>query len=320
MVHKFVRCCLTAALLGSTGVMALDVGEIQVQSALNQLFDARIPLPSLTPEQLAGVSVKLAPPAMFKEFGLDQTPTLKHLVFSLQYDADGQVYVKVVSTQPVREPSLGLLLEFGWPRGRTFREYTVLLDPVRRLAARPHDRTRTILDPPVGDKPAAAPAAEDSGAIAETADWTGEWWFPPGTPSAATGGYQPGGTYGPVAPGEGLWGIALKVRPDPNITREQMMQALFQANPQAFTSSGVDGLRSGVMLRIPTFQEIADFTGGAIGLAHNIVEPGGGHAGGLELGKGCASTNRAELFDVAHENDARLTVSSEAEQRSHIAG
>jgi Tfp pilus assembly protein FimV len=34
---------------------ALDIGEIQVQSALNQLFDARIPLPTLTPEELAKV-------------------------------------------------------------------------------------------------------------------------------------------------------------------------------------------------------------------------------------------------------------------------
>ncbi|HAS51252.1 MAG TPA: hypothetical protein DCS21_05740, partial [Gammaproteobacteria bacterium] len=61
--------------------------------------------------------------------GLDQTPTLANLIFSIQYDAEGRVYVKVVSTQPIREPSLGLLLEFGWPRGKTFREFTVLLDP-----------------------------------------------------------------------------------------------------------------------------------------------------------------------------------------------
>lgn len=256
MIRKLFCCWLTAVLLGPTSTLALEVGEIQVQSALNQLFDARIPLPSLTPEQLARISVKLAPSAMFKEFGLDEAPALKHLVFSLQYDADGEVYVKIVSTQPIREPSLGLLLEFGWPRGRTFREYTVLLDPVRRLAQQPRDRTRTILDSPVGEG-----AAADSIATPETSDWTGEWWFPPGTPSAATGGYQPGETYGPVAPGEGLWGIALKIRPDPNISREHMMQALFQANPQAFTSAGINGLKSGVLLRIPTFQEIADLTG-----------------------------------------------------------
>jgi FimV-like protein len=256
MIRKFFRYWLIAALLGPNSALALNVGEIQVQSALNQLFDARIPLPSLTPEQLNRISVKLAPPAMFEEFGLDHASILKHLVFSLQYDADGEVYVKVISTQPIREPSLALLLEFGWPRGRTFREYTVLLDPVRRLAARPQDRTLTVLD-----SPDETGTTLDAVATAETTDWTGEWWFPPETPSTSTPAYQPGDTYGPVAPGEGLWGIALKVRPDPNITREHMMQALFEANPQAFTSAGVNGLRSGVLLRIPTFQEIADLTG-----------------------------------------------------------
>ncbi|TVR56591.1 MAG: hypothetical protein EA420_20130, partial [Candidatus Competibacteraceae bacterium] len=256
MIRKFFRYWLIAALLGPNSALALNVGEIQVQSALNQLFDARIPLPSLTPEQLNRISVKLAPPAMFEEFGLDHASILKHLVFSLQYDADGEVYVKVISTQPIREPSLALLLEFGWPRGRTFREYTVLLDPVRRLAARPQDRTLTVLD-----SPDEAGTTLDAVATAEATDWTGEWWFPPETPSTSTPAYQPGDTYGPVAPGEGLWGVALKVRPDPNITREHMMQALFEANPQAFTSAGVDGLRSGVLLRIPTFQEIADLTG-----------------------------------------------------------
>jgi len=250
MTRLSLRCWLTSLLLGPTCALALEVGEIQVQSALNQLFDATIPLPTLTPEELSRISVKIASPPMFEEFGLDRTPTLANLVFSIQYDAEGRVYVKVVSTQPIREPSLALLLEFGWPRGKTFREFTVLLDPVRRLAQRPGSRTKTVLNAP--ETPAAAPAPT---AAAEPPR--------PATAPSTAPAYKPGDVYGPVAPGEGLWGIALKLRPE-GITREQMMQALFQANPQAFSSAGIAGLKTGAKLRIPTYREIADSTGSPI--------------------------------------------------------
>ncbi len=290
------RCCFRFWLLlwlcGPTGALALEIGEIQVQSALNQLFDARIPLPALTPEELAKVSVKLAPPPVFKEFGLDRSPTLDNLVFAIEYNAEGQVYVRVVSTRPIREPSLGLLIEFGWPRGKTFREFTVFLDPVRRLAKQPGDRSKTVLNTPSA-APASVPAPEPvpapEVAVAAAPPETGtdapaeddrispiepvitvatevletSESAPVPTPEPLRI-YRPGDTYGPVASGEGLWAIALKVRPDPAISREQMMQALFKGNPQAFGKTGIPGLKAGAVLRIPTWREIADFTGSPV--------------------------------------------------------
>ena len=305
------RVWLTPLLLGPACALALDIGEIQVHSALNQLFDARIPLPALTPEELGKVSVKLAPPPMFKEFDLERAPILTNLVFSIEYNAEGQVYVKVISTKPIREPSLGLLVEFGWPRGKTFREFTVFLDPVQRLAQRPGERSKTVLNPPAAVSasppqpvpPAAvsasppqpvpptvaaasppqpvpptvaaapepnepdAPVADSANpeAVAMTGteglEASGKPPLPVEASPAPVRVYRPGDTYGPVAVGEGLWAIALKLRPDPGITRDQMMQALFQANPHAFGKAGIGGLKSGCLLRIPSFQEIADLTG-----------------------------------------------------------
>lgn len=285
------RCCFRFWLLlwlcGPTGALALEIGEIQVQSALNQLFDARIPLPALTPEELAKVSVKLAPLPVFKEFGLERSPTLDNLVFAIEYNAEGQVYVRVVSTRPIREPSLGLLIEFGWPRGKTFREFTVFLDPVRRLAKQPGDRSKTVLNTPsAAPAPEPAPAPDVAVAAAPQESGNNADGISPvepviivasevvekfeSVPEAAASApeplriYRPGDTYGPVAPGEGLWAIALKVRPDPAISREQMMQALFKGNPQAFGKTGIPGLKAGAVLRIPIWREIADFTGSPV--------------------------------------------------------
>ena len=282
MIRKSFHYWLTALLLGPTCALALEIGEIQVNSALNQLFDARILLPALTPEELGKISVKLAGPPMFKEFGLDRTPALANLVFAIEYNAEGQVYVRVVSTQPIREPSLALLLEFGWPRGKTFREFTVFLDPVQRLVKRPGGRTKTVMETPAsvvyGPESATAPpppAPESNpspptalAAVPETATPPVEWAMPAGAsaplpPPEPVKAYQPGDSYR-VSSGDGLWEIALKTRPDPGITRDQMMQALFRANPQAFSKVGINGLKIGATLRIPTLREIADWTGSPV--------------------------------------------------------
>ncbi len=372
MLRKSFRFWLMPLLLGPVCALALEIGEIQVSSALNQIFDARIPLPKLTPEELNKVSVKLAPQPLFKEFGLERTRTLTKLVFSIEYNPAGDVYVRIVSTEPIREPSLGLLLEFGWPRGKTFREFTIFLDPVQRLAKSSSDRTKTVLNEatvtppppapapptPVATPPAleiavSQPPPQPASATAVTAPPVVATPIPESTvadatvpaspatvptpavvpastiktaepapvttpvasavasspktaepapvtipvasavasspknaepapvippiastiassplpievrPPSQTPAYKPGDAYGPVAVGEGLWKIALKLRPDPGITPEQMMQALFRANPQAFTRSGIDGLKIGSTLRIPSLREIASFSGSA---------------------------------------------------------
>ncbi len=307
MTRLSFRCWLIPLLLGPACALALEVGEIQVQSALNQLFDATIPLPTLTPEELSRVSVKIASPPMFEEFGLDRTPALNHLVFSIQYDAEGRVYVKVVSTQPIREPSLALLLEFGWPRGKTFREFTVLLDPVRRLAQRPGSRTKTVLNTPdaPGATPASIPAPAVAAAVPENREPAASP-LPVATPST-TPAYKPGDVYGPVTPGEGLWGIALKLRPE-GITREQMMQALFQANPQAFSSAGIAGLKTGSKLRIPTYREIADSTGSPIAQRLAALEE---HPATPAIADGAPPPGAPEVFPLAPSTIPEPTVVTE---------
>ena len=287
MIRTSFRYWLMTLLLGPACALALEIGEIQVSSALNQLFDARIPLPTLTPEELGKITVKLAGPPMFKEFGLERTSALANLVFAIEYNAEGQVYVRVVSTQPIREPSLALLLEFGWPRGKTFREFTVFLDPVLRLVKRPGGRIKAVMEPPAnavyGPESAAVPVSEPPpvavAAAPEAVTPPVEWSvpsapaiapvLPPAPPPVKT--YAPGDRY-TVVPDESLWGIALKVRPDPGIAREQMMQALFRANPQAFSKVGITGLKVDVTLRIPTLREIADWTGSPV--AKRLAEAG----------------------------------------------
>jgi FimV-like protein len=64
-------------------------------------------------------------------------------------------------------------------------------------------------------------------------------------------------TYGPVRPGENLWGIAGKVYPSHPLTRDQAMLALLKANPQAFDVScnANSALKTGSLLQVPPVKE-----------------------------------------------------------------
>lgn len=64
------------------------------------------------------------------------------------------------------------------------------------------------------------------------------------------------GSYGPVSDGEVLSVIASRVAPD-GVTLNQMMMAIFRANPEAF-SSNINRLYAGAVLRIPNLDELRD--------------------------------------------------------------
>ncbi len=65
-----------------------------------------------------------------------------------------------------------------------------------------------------------------------------------------------GSSYGPVAAGETLWEIANATLPDEGVSTDQLMLALLNANPQAFSNDNINRLKRGAILRIPSPQEI----------------------------------------------------------------
>jgi membrane fusion protein, multidrug efflux system len=73
--------------------------------------------------------------------------------------------------------------------------------------------------------------------------------------SAATDKGVGPGSYGPTKRGETLTGIAMQVKPA-NASLEQTIVGIFHANPDAFTTDP-HRLRAGVILRIPTSNELA---------------------------------------------------------------
>ena len=108
---------------------SLGLGEIEVDSALNQPLDAQINLISARADELEEMRVELAPANVFDRVGVPRPYFLTQLKFKPISLPGGGTVIQVTSKDPVREPFLTFLVEVTWPKGRLLREYTVLLDP-----------------------------------------------------------------------------------------------------------------------------------------------------------------------------------------------
>jgi pilus assembly protein FimV len=201
---------------------ALGLGDIRVDSALNEPLDARIELHSLNPQEVQDVRVLLADKEAFKKAGLERPYLLNNLRFKVGIDARGEGFIRVSTRANVKEPYLNFLLEVTWRGGALQREYVVLLDP-------PTYRVEQVPVQPGADAAPAKGATSVSRQLPEI--------------------YR-------VRPAETLWVIAEKVRPEQIHTVEQVMMALQRQNPEAFLDNNVNRLKSGAILEVPDSAEV----------------------------------------------------------------
>jgi pilus assembly protein FimV len=62
--------------------------------------------------------------------------------------------------------------------------------------------------------------------------------------------------YGPITDKDTLWNIALKVRPDPRLSVYQVMQALYESNPDSFKYQNLNHMINGQYLKLPSIDII----------------------------------------------------------------
>jgi pilus assembly protein FimV len=242
------RVLLLSALLGPGTLYALGLGEIKLNSALNQPFDAEIELVSATQDDLGALRASLASNDTFVRYGLDRPAYLFDFNFQVAKGAGGKDVLRVTSPRPVTEPFVTLLVEANWPRGRLLREYTVLLDPPVYTPA-----------PATPQPVAAAPRVASGGATtarpaAPVAPAANEPARAPRESSAPARSIEPGSEYR-VRPRDTLWQIASAANPGSRSDVNRAMVSIYQSNPHAFDGN-INVLRSGSSLRIPDAEQI----------------------------------------------------------------
>jgi pilus assembly protein FimV len=239
-----------------TAGFAIGLGDIHVESALNEPLTARIDIVSATPEDLMDLRAAIANREIFQRYGADRPSFLASARFKVTEDSQGHPFLQVTSDEPFTEPVVSLLVDLRWHKGELIREYPLLLDPAD-FAMRVQKAEAAVAAS--GPQPAESAvratrrlAASPARALVERSE----------SPSAATTpepahSEQTNAVVYRVTARDTLRGIARRVAKSRG---ERMLQrtmiALFRANPSAFDGN-INRLHSGALLTLPSSETLA---------------------------------------------------------------
>ncbi len=224
--------CFTLTAIAASDSWALGLGDLTLNSHLNEPISAQIELLDAGAIDESDVRISVAPDAEFDRFGIARSVYLTQIRFDIETTERGK-FVALSAAEPLREPYLELVVEARWPSGRLLKDYTVLIElppePLSQSDVRevpPSDLS------PANDAPAYSTVPAESKSVSETSK-------------------QPkrGSAY-LVKTTDTLWSIATAAAPD-GATIEQTMLAIVAENPIAFHAQSVNGLKSGYVLQLP---------------------------------------------------------------------
>ncbi|WP_458526774.1 FimV/HubP family polar landmark protein [Onishia taeanensis] len=231
---------LTSLSAPSAPAWSLGVGEARVASALGAPLEAVIPLTDTQGVSPQALAVSLADAEGYRRAGLQRSLLLDSLTLTVVPRPEGLV-VLVRSQRAMRDPYLDLLVELDGPDGRQRRQVTLLFDPPGYGS-----QVAMVATPRTGSLP--RPGAEREVATPSPA--------PSAQASSASARAAAGREAGYVDVGDTLWRVAERLRPPSGITMPQMMMALLDANPDAFSGGNINRLRAGYVLDAPPAAQI----------------------------------------------------------------
>ena len=356
--RKLLCVAIAGALFLPLKGFTLGLGEIEVNSALNQKLNADIELLSATEEDSETIIVKLASRKEFSRAGLDRPYLLNDLRFKSKL-VDGVPHIIVSTGKPVREPFLNFLIEVDWPNGHLLREYTVLLDPPvfmtqsastasapaaapsnQYTSSRPSTSGSTNVVPVVTPGTSFSSRPETSAAPQTTAQNETQAVKQPGAMQPAvvpapviyqqqTINNQPVGSYR-IKQGDTAWSLADAMRPDQSVSVEQMMIAMLRANPESFINENVNGLKRGYILRIPDYDQIVSVPQqdakvlvreqAALWRQYQQSQTGGQPASAMPSDGSSGSAVAGDAAITGEEDDAYLEIVSAGSGSSTVSG
>ncbi len=250
--------------LAAQDASALALGRVNVLSALGEPLRAEIEVPEITAEEAASLRTAVAGPDAFRAAGLEYNAALAAVQISLQRRANGSAFLRLSSDRPINEPFVDLILEANWASGRIVRDYTMLFDPSNmRTAAAP-----TVTSPAAA--PASSSAASSSAVNARVASAPAVVSAPAPRPARtervpSKAASKPAA---PAAPQEGIkvkagdTAAALAARYKPaGVSLDQMLVAMLNNSPDAFTGGNVNRLKSGAVIDMQAAAAAAPGTG-----------------------------------------------------------
>jgi len=237
---------------------AFGLGNIELFSALNEPFNAKISVTALNPGEGDDLQVKLASNDDFDKVGIERLFLLTQLTFRVVSN-NNKTYIIVKSKEPIKEPFLDFLITVTTGKGRLLHEYTVLLDPPKQIfqqsrapsvkpavravndSATYQQNEQTIISTPY-----VAPTKSTPAPLAQTAY----------QPRIKDQGNFDGSQYGPTGQDDTLWTVAKAMQTDNSVTVQQVAMAIFAKNPHAFINNDINILKMNATLKKPELATI----------------------------------------------------------------
>lgn len=254
---KTLTAAVASALLFSNAYAA-GLGKLTVMSSLGQPLRAEIELTSVSKDEAGALTAKLASAEAFQQANIDFSASMSTLRFSIE-QRNGRQFIRVTSTQPLNEPFVDMLMELSGPNGRLVREYTFLLDPADLRTTQSAQVASSSVAPAVTKAP--TPAAQ----VPQQAQAQATQPAAQPAPAQKPAQVQEQGTAAAPTPkrdeeataeevrvqrGDTLAKIAGQVKPS-GVSLDQMLVALYQANPGAFAGRNMNRLKTGQILSVP---------------------------------------------------------------------
>lgn len=264
---------LATALLWGSHAAALGLGRLTVLSALGETLRAEVEVTSITADEAASLTLRVASPEAYRAAGVEYNPVLPGASVQVVRRPDGRSVLRVTSDRAVLEPFVDVIIEANWASGRLVREYTMLFDPPGSRTAQPAGTSGTaplFSAAPGGPAPAVASPVAPQPASVAAAPIPAPALAPP--PAVAAQRPRPAAAAAPVAApqpsseatpeadryrvrkGDTLSRIAGRTQ-RPGVSLDQMLVGLFRANPQAFVAENMNRLLAGTVLTVPPTED-----------------------------------------------------------------
>ncbi len=249
MNKKLRKLILPVSILAASNSYALGLGNLQVNSALDEVLNGQIPLIVAEDEELTNIKVSLASQADYERVNLDKSYVPTNIRVNIAENNNGQ-YIELSSQGVVNEPIVTLLLVVDWANGHLLREYTLLLDPplfnnsqIQQNYSEPVQTQKYQTPEKVNE---IDPVYTDTNTISSENNVSNNTAANTYTSSSQV----------EVKSGDTLWKIANEHNRGFG-TSQQMMVAIFNNNPTAFINNDMNNLKKGVVLDIPTSDQVA---------------------------------------------------------------
>ncbi|MDX1734987.1 MAG: FimV/HubP family polar landmark protein, partial [Halioglobus sp.] len=260
MGRKFAAVVFSLGCLQASSALALGLGELKLQSFLNEPLKASVDLLNTAGMHEDEIKVRLGTREDFKRLGIDRAFFLTSIEFEVIKDDGGKARIVMTTDDPVIEPYLDFIIEARWPSGRLLREYTVLIDPPAFSTATPvvsaSQRVEEVEGIPAPAKKKDAVAGKGTRVDVRKKSTLGPGEMPERDFNAEAAGSPAAGARYMIKRDDTLWTIASRAKPAGTSVHQTMLD-IQRLNPDAFINNNINRVKAGYIIYLPTADDIS---------------------------------------------------------------